>query len=234
MKNLRKSRFSTELHNEHDRLLDDSILVFAIKNNDYRAVKSLLDMGFDPNKRDYRYRTAMHYAAGFASPKLLKLLIKFGGNIYAVDDEIETPVSIAVRCKQIKNLRIICENREFIDFRNVNYILDLKSRDSGRTPLYEAVQLENYEMYKILFDAGVYLNPVTSRAITPLILTIFHKEKKIQKHLLKYLDKVYLKANIYLLEAIIRNNGFFMSDKFSKEKLKKCKELLKILIQLTS
>jgi ankyrin repeat protein len=64
----------------------NTLLMMAIQNGDYESVKTLLELGADPNKVDkYRGASAMIDAAKAESPKYLNLLLKYNGDPNAIE-----------------------------------------------------------------------------------------------------------------------------------------------------
>lgn len=63
-----------------------TLLMFAIYNNQYKSLKTLLELGANPNLKDYNYGTnAVIYAARNEDPKYLKLVLKFGRNANSLE-----------------------------------------------------------------------------------------------------------------------------------------------------
>lgn len=72
-------------------------MVEAVINNDASEVKRFLDKGVDPNSKvDDMNVSLLHFAAQNNAIKVMPLLIKAGGNIYATHGyEEQTPLDIA-------------------------------------------------------------------------------------------------------------------------------------------
>lgn len=63
-----------------------TLLMLSIRNNNYESVKTLLELGADPNLGDhYRGASAMRNAALAESPKYLQLLLSYNGNPNAIE-----------------------------------------------------------------------------------------------------------------------------------------------------
>ncbi|MCK8141818.1 ankyrin repeat domain-containing protein [Flavobacterium sp. I-SCBP12n] len=63
-----------------------TLLMFAIYNNQYKSLKTLLELGANPNLKDFKYGTnAVIYAAGNEDPEYLKLVLKYGGNANSLE-----------------------------------------------------------------------------------------------------------------------------------------------------
>src|SRR5262249_54332448 len=59
-------------------------------------VEMLLERGLDPNCRDARGRTPLHYVAGsFGNVEVLRVLLKHGADPKARDDQGQTPLDLA-------------------------------------------------------------------------------------------------------------------------------------------
>lgn len=75
-----------------DSRFGGTLLMMAIRNNNYSSALTLLKHGADPNQGDlYRGSTAMHDAAKNDDLKYLKLLISYKGNPNAIENEPSQP-----------------------------------------------------------------------------------------------------------------------------------------------
>ncbi len=54
----------------------------AVSDNDYNQVEKLLKQGVDPNTFDYNGISPLHEASADGYLDIIKLLIKYGGDIY--------------------------------------------------------------------------------------------------------------------------------------------------------
>ena len=70
-------------------------LVNASRNNDERAVKSLIDRGADPNGQPRPDGSAIHAAAAFGHSNIVNILLKKGAAINAKDPREITPLQAA-------------------------------------------------------------------------------------------------------------------------------------------
>lgn len=70
----------------------NTLLMMAIYNSKYESVKTLLELGANPNLHDtYKGETAVIVAAGNDDPKYLKLLLDYKGDPNSVEDVFSDP-----------------------------------------------------------------------------------------------------------------------------------------------
>ena len=75
-------------------------LVYACRGDNREhpeEVQRLLDLGADIDVRNYKGKTALHYAAKAGFLKVINLLIEKGATVDATDKEGETPLFEAIR-----------------------------------------------------------------------------------------------------------------------------------------
>ena len=142
-----------------------------IKNNNYQAVKKMIQQGFDVNtefEKDIKYEKYREgyfclnstplYEAIFANNlEIVKLLVnnnaklnehcKADDSIISTysDDEIITPLSKAIYLNQVDIVKFLLENGAKIDDTLIHF------------PLTKAIILEKYELLNVLLENG--LNP---------------------------------------------------------------------------
>lgn len=80
-------------------------LIFAVLNNNYKAVYELLLKGALVEMKDYLGNTPLHYAVEKQNEKIIKLLINYGANINTKNNENLSPLNI-VNGKENKNLKL--------------------------------------------------------------------------------------------------------------------------------
>lgn len=115
-------------------------LVYACRGDNREhpdKVQELLDMGADVDVRNYKGKTALHYAAKAGFSKVINLLIKNEATVDATDDNGETPLFEAIR-STIKNGEKQRAALEALLLKGANP--NLKNR-KGLTPLQVAQRM---------------------------------------------------------------------------------------------
>ena len=79
----------------------------AASTGEISSVRNQLKQGADPNEKDSRGRTPLHWACQAGQLKIVQLLIEFGAQIDATDDLGFTPLVIAAgegNCEVVREL----------------------------------------------------------------------------------------------------------------------------------
>lgn len=120
------------------------------RKNDAIIIVELLKYGANPNARDHRQETPLHYAIG--DPEITALLLKYGANPNVYDETRRTPLHLAVG-GDIKEVRLLLEklSTDAINVRDID----------GLTPLDRAVNARRKEI-KALFQGEIDFRLVLS------------------------------------------------------------------------
>ena len=155
-----------------DLLIDKGIkktpeaFVKYIKKNDYRAVKLLLDAGFDPNTCVYA-NYLIYYAAKYNRNQILYLLLENGAD---PNKDLNSPLRIAIKRKDYACAKML------IDYgANVNY----RDGFSNETLTLTALKKKQYAIFHLLVKNGAKLDDATYYYI---------KKKKLEDKIGFYLD----------------------------------------------
>ncbi|WP_437177083.1 ankyrin repeat domain-containing protein [Orenia metallireducens] len=100
------------------------LLIEAIKNNDLKLIKELLDMRVDLNYADNNNRTPLIHAVKFQKLELVDRLIELGADLNLRDNKGRTALIEAVIANNAK-----------IAARLINANSDINIRYLGKTPL---------------------------------------------------------------------------------------------------
>jgi uncharacterized protein len=164
-----------------DPIYGQTMLNMAVFNHQYKAVKTLLEMGANPNKQTDSDRMSPlmraaelgggGYIHKFADSRYLKLLLKFGGNPNAVQDGDKmvkrernyfTPLELACRAGLLENVKIL-----------VDAGADVNLDVHGNSPLFAAVISQHPDIVLFLLNKGAtYDKPLytTAKGKTMFIL----------------------------------------------------------------
>lgn len=140
-----------------DPRFGSTLLSIAIENSKYESVKTLLELGANPNSEDsYRGTTPVIYAASNDNSKYLALLLKFKGN----PNSFETaPIKEA---DKVRNTALVSALSYMIDnsLEKVKMLVeagaDVNFDNNGRTstPLREAISMEKMDVALYLLEKG--------------------------------------------------------------------------------
>jgi len=130
----------------------------AVRNNDIKEIKTLLDNGADPNSYDEDGDHILMFAALYASSDCMQLLIDKGSNVNAKNKLGETALMWSVH--DISKMKLL-----------IRHGADVNAKaNSGNTPLLIASVIHGkYEVVKLLLDKGADVLAVNNRKETALI-----------------------------------------------------------------
>ena len=130
----------------------------AIKNNEIKELRSLLDQGGDPNSYDEDGDHTLMYAALYASADCMQLLIEKGSKVNAKNSLDETALMWAVH--DLAKMKLLIERGADVNAK----------AKSGNTPLLiAAVGQSKYEAVKLLLDNGADALAINNRRENALI-----------------------------------------------------------------
>ena len=130
----------------------------AVKNNDLKEVRSLLDQGADPNSFDEDGDHLLMYATLYSSPDCMSLLIEKGSNVNAKNKLDETALMWSVH--DLSKMKLLIQHGANTNARAT----------SGNTPLLiSSVGQKKYEYVKLLLDNGADALAVNNKKENALI-----------------------------------------------------------------
>ena len=129
-----------------------SKILSAVRNNDLKDVRSLLDQGADPNSYDEDGDHLLMLAALYSSADCMQLLIEKGSNVNAKNKIDETALMWAV--PDLAKMKLLIERGADVNTK----------AKSGNTPLLIAsVGKKQYEPVKLLLDKGADALAINNR-----------------------------------------------------------------------
>ncbi|MGK5595566.1 MAG: ankyrin repeat domain-containing protein [Parachlamydiaceae bacterium] len=124
----------------------NSPFVLAIRNKNLKGVLAFIEEEVDLNYRFSRInnQTALHVAAEYATPEIIKLLLQYGADPYQCDNRQNTPLVTSIMNLSLKNVLAFIEGGF-----NLNYIDPF-----GKTALFAAAKYGNFEIAHLLLQHG--------------------------------------------------------------------------------
>jgi len=170
----------------------------AVKNNDLKEVKSLLEKGADPNSVDEDGDLLLMYAALYSSVDCMALLIEKGSNINTKNKIDETTLMWAIH--DLEKMKLLIEHGADVNAK----------AKSGNTPLLiAAVGHGKYDAVKLLLDKGANASAVNNRKENALMrAALFGDTNTITLLLSKGLDinAIAVDSSSALVNAVLNAN----------------------------
>jgi ankyrin repeat protein len=130
----------------------------AVKNNDSKELKTLLDQGADPNSYDEDGDHLLMYAALYSSVACMELLVEKGCNVNAKNNLDETALMWAVH--DLEKMKLLLQHGADVNAR----------AKTGNTPLLIAsIGHGKYDAVKLLLDKGADASTLNNKKENALI-----------------------------------------------------------------
>ena len=148
---LSANRHLSSLLTPHFRRLRDvgscPILLWAVIHGDASLAEGLISKGakVDELPSDSDGKTALHLAAEFDYPDVIRVLVKHGAQINARGNDRETPLHTAVSCGSPLAIRVLLELGADTEIKNWQ----------GRSPAHLAAYLGLIDSLRPFVDAGL-------------------------------------------------------------------------------
>ncbi len=182
----------------------DSLLFEAVKSNNIKQVKQLVEKGANVNWQDENEATILMWAAYKADIEIVKYLVKKGadylkkGVIYINGEKTSyygNLLGIAAGENKFELLKYLIENLK-IDIEDVEYNPETK-KDDGWNALQWAASKGHLNIVEYLLEKGADINAKTgSNGNTALIIAILSKEDQTAKLLIMNNANVNIQNNI--------------------------------------
>ncbi|RDH31146.1 ankyrin repeat-containing domain protein [Aspergillus welwitschiae] len=162
----------------HDYVMDGDTMLRAAFDSQKKVVELLLEANCDPNLKDERGWTALHYAARNNHCEVIKLLLAKGADRLSTDNAGRTALFNAARYENgfvvdlllkqgfdpnhmdgsgMTPLLLALEHkcyRAAMELINIGICADVRSRRRGITPLICAIQEDHHRIARSLLDCG--------------------------------------------------------------------------------
>jgi len=170
----------------------------AVKNNNIKEVKSLLEQKVDPNSVDEDGDHLLMYAALYSSPDCMQLLIENGSNVNAKNKLDETALMWSVH--DLAKMKLLLEHGADVNAK----------AKTGNTPLLIAsIGHGKYDAVKLLIDKGADVLAVNNRKENAVVrASLFGDTATVSLLLSKGLDinAFTLDSTTALINAILNAN----------------------------
>ncbi|XP_023220155.1 nuclear factor NF-kappa-B p105 subunit-like [Centruroides sculpturatus] len=169
---------------------DQTILHLAIENNEFSFIHKILEAGCNPNHRDKKGNTAVHYTVLYNESNCLKELIKFQSkynvDLNVLNSEGLSPLHLAMKNGNLRQVEILCTG-------NIN--VNITDSVNGKTALHYAVQFCPEAIKVLLNHAKIIVHIKDSNGNTPFHLAHYH-QSHLALSLLNKQNKMQLIKNV--------------------------------------
>lgn len=159
-----------------------TLLMLAIFNGEYDSVKTLLELGANPNLHDtFKGKTSVIVAAGNADPRYLKLLLDYKGDPNSIENVFSGPkkrinsernsaltacISAIEGKNELEKIKLLVEAGADINYAKKGII---------QTVLAEALMLGKMDVAMYLIEKGAdYTKPITPTVIGGADVTVLY------------------------------------------------------------
>ena len=168
--------------NDQKKIIDilrNDEMVKAIKKDDVRQIKKLIDSGYDVNNDIVNGITPLMIAAGLNSYKSLKKLISLGANINKIDDKKQSVLMYCIAGNSFKIAKLLISKKT----------IDINSKTIyGWNVLMFAICYKSKRMIKLLLESKANPNSCLKDGTSALEFSIEKNEddKSISNLLIDY------------------------------------------------
>jgi len=132
-------------------------------------------MVINPNFKDEKGRTPLHYAAESGNYSMAEKLIGYGADVNSRDVEGLTPLHIACRKGFVNIAELLIEAGADVNAKTLK----------GQTPLHYAAFYNHFEIAALLIEKGASADARNSFGATPLHYAVYNENVELIKLLLK-------------------------------------------------
>ncbi len=123
----------------------ESPLIASIKMENTEKIGYFIDLGLEPNVRDWKGSTPLSEAIDLDNDKIIAFLIQKGAKVNYPLDRNETPLIFAVKGDKYIAAQTLIELKADLN----------KSDEAHKTALHYAIDNENLAMVKLLLESGI-------------------------------------------------------------------------------
>ncbi|GFS41325.1 transient receptor potential cation channel subfamily A member 1 homolog [Trichonephila inaurata madagascariensis] len=158
----------------------------AMRGNKFATIQLLKSNKINTETSDKQEMTALHCAANYNSPDVVKFLLEAGAHPEATDENMSTPLHLAATTGSKKIIILLLNSveehgghdklRKYVDEKNI----------SGYTALHSAVMKGHLDIVKILLEKGADVKLTFDHSSHPLHLAAVSGDVDIVKCLLQH------------------------------------------------
>ena len=171
-------KFATSILNRTKNPINIKVHQLILQKK-FKELDQLFADGADPNTKDNKWVSPIHYAASLGSLEAMQILAKRGANLLASPFGGWSPLHYAASGGHVEVAQFLIANGVPPDNRDIG----------GETPLFYAVEAKNLTMIKWLVEYGADPNQANNQHVTPLSLAKELRLKEIETYLQQQLDK---------------------------------------------
>ncbi|GFR27575.1 ankyrin-3 [Trichonephila clavata] len=164
----------------------------AMRGNTFATTQLLKSNKINTETSDKQEMTALHCAANYNSPEVVKLLLEGGAHPEATDENMSTPLHLAATTGSKKIIILLLNSVEehgghdkLRRYMNILIYVDEKNL-SGYTALHSAVMKGHLDIVKILLEKGADVKLTFDHSSHPLHLAAVSGNVDIVKCLLQH------------------------------------------------
>ena len=136
----------------------DFPLLAALRRKQFLVAEILLTSVVRANSRGIRGRTPLHNIIGDSDADAVQLLLKYGADVNAEQDDLSTPLHLAARNGNLTGARLLLTHGAKVNARNLE----------GMTPLCLLTEHDHIGLTQLLLQHGADVNSRTNNQWTPL------------------------------------------------------------------
>lgn len=158
------------------------------RDEPYKLLKSLIDIGYDVNQQDEDGCTLLHDAVRDDDIDRVRLLIDSNADVNIKNNDRIMPLHLAVSL-QVNDLLLVngADLKEWSRVNRYNKIKDLieqgydvnQKNEDGSTPLHEAARDDDIDLAKLLIDNGANMyaciDDLEEQFVTPLHIAAYNR-----------------------------------------------------------
>ena len=151
-----------------------STLCSSVAGHRLGPLVSWLLLRFDPNMKDAKGRTLLHYAATCGAVDATRLLLRHKADVDARQNQLLTPLYMAACCGHLIVIEKLLSNGANVDLPDVR----------GFTPLMQAVRHGRFLAVESLVQRGANVDATNDDGLTAVDFVSMHRRRKMKQHLL--------------------------------------------------
>lgn len=155
-----------------------AVAIDAIMEDNFAVFRGVIEQVGDPDYMVDNNRSALVFCIENGNDSLVRYLIYGGVSINLPDAEGNTPLHVAVRCKNITMVRLLVENGADFDIQN----------SGGITPLMAAIENGSDAIAIYLMHSGANVELKNNVGDSAYSLSLRHRRRALQQYIINILQ----------------------------------------------